>query len=186
MKQAGVVRQGDQTRDAPGVAPVLALQGIADGKRIVFGIHSVDGGFTRGFWQAARHQARQIDLAAVFIKADRAAVGKKIFGIKLLINGDAERLRILKLGFVHAVGGREIAVFDVIFGKALLVGGQHTVIGHQKAGDQADGGKQQKKNHQVFARFTAQFAKKAAVQRIFALLHTIHHSSSRAGTLCSF
>ena len=63
-----------------------------------------------------------------------------------------------------------MTVLDIVFFKALVIGNEHTAVGHQKTRHQADGSRQQQKNHKIFPDFTFQFPQQSLAQRIFHLV----------------
>jgi len=69
----------------------------------------------------------------------------------------------LKLGAVELLFHAEVAILDVVFLKAFVVGGNHAGAGHKEARHKADGGDEQNGDDGVLAHLAAQFAQHAFV-----------------------
>ena len=162
LKQAAVIRQGHIAGDGPGLA-VCVGHGIAHRDAVVLGIHAVQAHLTGGGRHGTLHQADGVDLGAVRVDAQRAAVFHGGLTVVQVVQGHTCAGDRLKLGAVELLFHAEVAILDVVFLKALVVGGDHAGAGHKEARHKADGGDEQNGDDGVLAHLAAQFAQHAFV-----------------------
>ena len=162
FEQAAVVRQGHIARDGPAFA-VFIGQRIADGNAVVLGIHAVNADLAARGGHRTLHQADGVDLRAVGVDAQCAAVGDGGLAVVQVVQRHARAGQRLELGAVELLFHAEVAILDVVLFKALVVGSDHAGPGHEEARDKADGCHQQNGNDGVLAHFAAQFAQHAFV-----------------------
>ena len=186
--QAAVIGQRDVTGNA--VSALCKAQGVADPNLVVFREHSVNGDFIRGSGHVPFHQADGVDRFPFRIDPHGFdGVGVKIHQRFVLVTQVVKResaglFDLSKELLRRSRGKGDVPVFDVVFFKALVIGGGNAVVRHEKARDHADKQHEEQEDGNKAERVAFQFAPESFVHRIFHLFH--HHSSSAAGVFCSF
>ena len=164
--QSAVIRQGNQSGNTQGLLP--HRQRIPHGQAVVVRIHPVNGDLIRPLRQCTLHQANLIHLFPID-KDPQGAVHLGGFTLQVEIRVHRQLLpvqplqqRIICLGIQL-----KVAILNVVFVKAFIVGNDHAPVGNQKAGHNGNHTRQEQKQHKVLANLAFQLPGQPLVQRIF-------------------
>ena len=122
-------------------------------------MHAVDGDFTRGRGNLPFHKANLIHVGPVFKYAEGVAVIKLPFAVKYFIQPYPQLLYIFPGIQIKFVFRGKVSVFDIVFFKAFIVGGNHAVVCHKVAGNLADTKQQKKEDNKIFSYIFLKFPK---------------------------
>ena len=164
-EKSAVIRERHKPRDRP--TPLGAADGIPHLKAVVVGIHAVNGNLAVTFRESSLHQIRPVYRLPLGKDTQRVVVRQRLVNVIQFVKGDAHLPDGLGLRPVHLFGEDKVSVLNGLFLKALVVGGNHAVIRHQKTGNKADGHGQQQEDDQVFAQLLPQLPEQPLVQWIF-------------------
>ena len=156
FKQRRIVRQRDRARYfKPGKL-------IADRKAVIFKIQPVGGYLALTLGQAALEHVGPIYLAAVFENAHGVFVIERCFLVKKLMHRNAGGFKPRSRLVRQLILKDEVAAFDIVFFKALVIGSDHAAVGYEKARDKARCERQKQKQGDVFADILPQLSQQAA------------------------